>query len=217
MLLSKCLFDPWCALHFLHADHLQIHHFSNGTYWAAARLLEQVKYDKEQAKKLGKKSGSKRRSDAPETGGAKKMKAASSGQPVATTATKTKAQLESEARQLIQRILDVEGVPAHIVYDSCPQLVKKIKEFLARPGMTKKVFCGALDNLNNNSLGKFLAGKGQDQCGNVTYRAGYVFFEKLRILEGKPKSAARRKNETEHPEGFSLVKARAGKWVFGAW
>lgn len=204
----------------LHANHwnLQINHFSNGTYWAAARLLEQVKYDKEQAKKLGKKSGTKRKSDTSENGGDKKMKASSNGQPVATTTTtKTKAQLESEAMQLIQRILDVEGVPSNIVYDSCPQLVKKIKDFLARPGMTKKAFCTALDNLNNNSLGKFLAGKGQDQCGNVTYRAGYVFFEKLRILEGKPKSAARRKNETEHPEGFSLVKARACKWVFGAW
>jgi hypothetical protein len=123
-----------------------------------------------------------------------------------------KQQLCLETQQLIDRILAVEGVPNTPVYDSCPQLVKKIKEFLARPGMTKAAFLKALDDLNSNSLNRFLTGKGQDQCGNATYRLGYIFVEKLRILEGKPKSAARKKNELEKPMGFSLEKERAGKW-----
>lgn len=36
----------------------------------------------------------------------------------------------------------------------------------------------------------------------------YIFFEKLRLLEGKSKSAARRDNEIEHPNGFSLTRPR---------
>ena len=60
-------------------------------------------------------------------------------------------------------------------------------------------------NINNNSMNRFLSGKKQDQCGNVTYKAAYVFFEKLRILEGESKSAARRKNEKENPYGVSSL------------
>ena len=80
-----------------------------------------------------------------------------------------------------------------------------MKRFLQRDGMTKANLLLALGNINNNSLSKFLAGKKQDQCGNIAYRAGYVFFEKLRILEGEKKSAARKKNEREHPQGVSLI------------
>lgn len=175
-------------------------------------MLEQVKYENEQAKKAAKKAGGKRKTDTSE--GASKNAKTKSENPAAV-ATKSKAQLGLENEELINRILAVEGVPNTPVYDSCPQLVKKIKEFLARPGMTKAAFLKALDNLNSNSLTRFLAGKGQDQCGNATYRLGYVFFEKLRILEGKPKSAARKKNELEQPTGFSLEKARAGMWYVG--
>lgn len=57
-------------------------------------------------------------------------------------------------------------------------------------------------------------GKKQDQCGNITYRRAYDFFEKKRVLEGEPKSARRCKNEAEHPMGFSLIKERAHKWIF---
>lgn len=33
------------------------------------------------------------------------------------------------------------------------------------------------------------------------YRSGYAFLEKLRILEGRLKSKARLRNETENPDG----------------
>jgi hypothetical protein len=56
-------------------------------------------------------------------------------------------------------------------------------------------------------MNPFLAGENQDQCGNITYRRAYTFFEKKRILEGEPKTARRRKNEKENPMGYSL-KAR---------
>jgi hypothetical protein len=56
-------------------------------------------------------------------------------------------------------------------------------------------------------------GKGQYQCGNVAYREGWVFFEKLRILEGKSKSDSRLGNELAHPKGFSLEKARPARHI----
>lgn len=187
---------------------------TNGTYWAAGRLLEQVKYEKEQAKKLATKAGGKRKSDSSDNESCKKAKT-NDAKPA--TLAESKVQRDLEAQQLIKRILAVEGVSSNSpVYDSCPQLVKKIKDFVERPGITKAAFCSALDNLNNNLLGRFLGGKGQDQCGNITYARAYVFFEKLRILEGKPKSASRKKNEAEKPQGFSLVKARANQWFLMA-
>lgn len=162
-------------------------------------------------KQKAKKSGAKRVSDASEVGQGNKRAKTLDGK--LSVGTKSKAQLETEAQELIQSILAVEGVPPNLVYDSCPTIVTKIKEFVARPGMTKKAFCLALDNLNSNSLNRFLTGKGQDQCGNITYRRAYVFFEKLRILESQSKSAARLRNEVEKPSGFSLETARA-QWYF---
>ena len=82
--------------------------------------------------------------------------------------------------------------------------------------MTKAMLLEALGNINSGSMNRFLSGKGQDQCGNVTYKEAYVFFEKLRILEGKPKSKPRLKNELQHSGGFSLVKKRAGGWYLVA-
>jgi hypothetical protein len=57
-------------------------------------------------------------------------------------------------------------------------------------------------------------GKKQDQCGSITYRRAYDFFEKMRIMKGEPKSARRLKNEAEHPTGFSLEKERGYKYIF---
>ena len=76
--------------------------------------------------------------------------------------------------------------------------------------MTKAVLLKALGGINGNSLNRFLAGIGQDQCGNISYKAAYVFFEKQRILEGKPKTDARLTNEQEHPAVFPLAKSKGG-------
>ena len=174
---------------------------NNGTYWAGARLLAQVAHEKELTKKKSK--GKRKSGETAASSGGKKAKVAGNAAPLARKKTPTEMKLE--ALQLIQRINAVEGVTEGIVYDTCPQLVAKMKRFLQRDGMTKANLLLALGNINNNSLSKFLAGKKQDQCGNIAYRAGYVFFEKLRILEGEKKSAARKKNEREHPQGVSLI------------
>lgn len=163
----------------------------NMTYLAGAKFLEEVKMEKE----AQKKSGEKRKTT---TSGSK------------STAKKAK----TSAAELIERINAVEGVSSDIVYDTCPEIVAKIKIFLQRDGMTKASLLKALGNINSNSLNKFLAGKKQDQRGNVTYRNAYAFFEKLRILEGAPKNSARIKNEEENPLGFSLEGLKGGRPLF---
>lgn len=92
---------------------------------------------------------------------------------------KTSAELKEDAKELIQLIKATYIGNYYAVYDTCLEIVTKIKTFLETPGMTKAMLCLALDNINNNSLRQFLSGKKQDQCGNITYRAAYVFFEKL--------------------------------------
>lgn len=180
----------------------------NGTYWAGAKLLARVAYEKDLAKASGKrkKATTKAAAVADAVGTATApatKKAKTTGESSPPRKMTSSGSSKQEATQLINRILAVGGVPDGIVYDTCPQVVAKIKEFLQRPGMTKALLCQAFGDINNNSMGKFLSGKKQDQCGNVTYREAYVFFEKLRILEGKKKSAARIKNENEHPSGVS--------------
>jgi hypothetical protein len=180
----------------------------NGTYWAAARLLEQSKYDKEQSKKAGKKR--KATDEATTTNGATEVGMKQPQQP----AKKTKAEAKTEILNLVERITAIEGVSHEDgVYDSCPQVVTKIKAFLQRDGVTKALLLSALGGINSNSLNRFLAGKKQDQCANVAYRNAYVFFEKMRVLEKKAKTKARLKNEEQQPGGFSLVKERAQWYV----
>ncbi len=183
---------------------------SNGTYWAAAKLLAAVAFEKDLARATG--SGSKRKStrdeyeydsDDSDVQIVTKRYKSNSGE-----IKKTRTEVQLEALAFIRKILSVEGVPDGIVYDSCPELVQKIKAFLTIDGMTKKYFMLALGGLNSNSLNTFLAGKRQDQAGNVTYRRAYVFFEKLRIWRGEPKSSERLSNEMEHPYGFPLQKPR---------
>ena len=122
----------------------------NGTYWAAAKLLEQVAYNKERAKisSLGK-----RRSVAAGSRYSGK-RAKTSGE------TAPRKKLSSEAKldvlYLLQCINSVEGVREGVVYDTCPQLVTKIKDFLQRDGMTKANLLLALSNINSNSLNTFL-------------------------------------------------------------
>ncbi|KAG5654768.1 hypothetical protein H0H81_003776 [Sphagnurus paluster] len=53
-----------------------------------------------------------------------------------------------------------------------------------------------------------------DGASNGTYYAAYVYFEKVRILEGKKKTPKRQSNEKSMPNGFPLENRRYG-WVRG--
>ncbi|RLN92424.1 hypothetical protein BBJ28_00009983 [Nothophytophthora sp. Chile5] len=122
---------------------------------------------------------------------------------------------------LLQRITEVQLEGAREdgslpVYDDCDELRKKIELFLGEKMVTKAALLRALGNLNTNSLRQFLSAKRGPGSGaaNVTYREGYVFFEKKRILEGKPKTKKRLDNEAKlGSAGFPLRHDDGRRWV----
>ncbi|CAB9504206.1 expressed unknown protein [Seminavis robusta] len=177
--------DPWSAV-------------QNQTYFEAGRFL--AKHDHQ--KKLQKKQDKKRKASSSSDGTAVKK------------AKPSVAAQRAEADAWLTEVLATTGANEEVVYDSCPELVKKIKKlFQDKPGVTKAAFCRiALSGANNNALAKFLAAKHQDQQGNAVYRKAYAFFEKLRIKNGEAKTKARLKHEQEKgPEGFSIKPLNMGR------
>ena len=92
-----------------------------------------------------------------------------------------------------------ESVP---IYDTCDDVRKKINDHLKLPGITQAGFSRELSELMPSNkvqpkhFKKFLAFKGPRGGGHSpVFYAGYVYFEKLRISQGKKKSAKREKLE----------------------
>jgi hypothetical protein len=111
------------------------------------------------------------------------------------------------------------------VYDTCDVIRTKISAHLREDGVTKAAFCRTLGSLtpegtaiNGKSIDDFLKKKGADQ-GNSTrcFYAAYVFFEKLRIKQGKSKTKFREDMEKiwGSKGGFDL-KLSNGFWLHGS-
>ncbi|KAI1480984.1 hypothetical protein F4774DRAFT_424569 [Daldinia eschscholtzii] len=105
---------------------------------------------------------------------------------------------------------DTESVP---VYDTCDEIRKKIRAFLRKPDVTQSAFCRAIGEsfpepkpIRPRQLNMFLDKKGS-MAGNTSpvFYGAYVFFEKLRIKEGKPKSEMRQEMEKIHPKGVNTA------------
>ena len=108
------------------------------------------------------------------------------------------------------KILDYDVSDIHLegedeeeveIYDTCDEIRRKIAAHLRAPGITQAGFCRALSaqfpesdgrKLSSAQLQAFQRKKGpmEGNSSGVFY-AAYVFFEKLRIKEGKKKSKAR--------------------------
>ena len=120
--------------------------------------------------------------------------------------------------------LDVSGI--HLdgeedetveVYDTCDELRKKIAAFLRDEGVTKTAFLRTLGNMfpepkkiQSKSLQDFQSKSGP-LAGNTSrvYYAAYVFFEKLRIKEGRKKSKAREETEARWASEGGIQRERA--------
>jgi len=103
-----------------------------------------------------------------------------------------------------------------MVFDTCDMVRRKIRAFLVKPGMTQAAFLRALAatysdgrRLQGAQLNRFLSMHGPTS-GNTSgvFYAAYVFFEKLRIRDGKPKTPDRLEMERYHPEGFNVSEVR---------
>lgn len=101
--------------------------------------------------------------------------------------------------------LDGESTTSVPVYDTCDEIRKKISAYLREPGVTQAAFLREIaktypeeKKIQPKILSDFLGKKGPT-AGNTSsaYYASYVFFEKIRIRDGKPKSKHREEMEKQ--------------------
>lgn len=101
------------------------------------------------------------------------------------------------------------------VYDSCDEMRKKITSYLREPSVTQAAFLREIAStysdgrkIQSKQLQDFLGKKGAS-AGNTSsvFYAGYVFFEKMRIKDNKPKSKHRMEMERIHPGGFDVKRS----------
>ncbi|KAI2470380.1 hypothetical protein F4781DRAFT_390748 [Annulohypoxylon bovei var. microspora] len=113
------------------------------------------------------------------------------------------------------------------VYDTCDEIRKKINAHLKTPGLTAAQFCRdiyaqlshpTIKPFQSKQLTDFRGKKGPNAgCTSKVFYAAYVYFEKKRIAEGKPKSQHRLAMEEiwDTKGGFDLeYDARTGIYCF---
>lgn len=103
---------------------------------------------------------------------------------------------------------ETDSVP---VFETCDVVRRKIAAHLRKPGVTQAQFCRDLHaqlrttsckSIQSKMLNDFRAKKGAVAgCTSSVYYAAYVYFEKLRAAEGKPKSKHRLEMEKIYPRG----------------
>ena len=134
-----------------------------------------------------------------------------------TTGTAAAAKEDTAAEFDISGIhLDDEEEDAVVVLDSCDEVRRKINAHMKRPGVTQAQFLRDLHaqfhtadkpkSIQHKTLTDF-RGKTGASAGNTSsvYYSAYVYFEKLRLKQKKPKSQHRLEVEERRPEGFDRV------------
>ncbi|EQC31205.1 hypothetical protein SDRG_11128 [Saprolegnia diclina VS20] len=114
------------------------------------------------------------------------------------------------------RLAQIEAVTlpdTEFVYDDCDDVRSHLQQFFLAKECSQVALAAHFD-LSVGSIRKFLAMHGKREgSGSIVYKAAYFFFEKLRILEQRPKSTKRQRMEKTMPGGFSLVRDRKGRWI----
>ena len=122
--------------------------------------------------------------------------------------------------------IDGEETNSVAVLDSCDEIRSKITSYLNQTGSpTRNQFCRALRaQLRTTKLGRidishidrFRAKEGPSAgIHSVVYYAAYVYFEKLRIAEGKQKSKHRIEMERRYPHGVNKMFSKKRKILSG--
>ncbi|RAL08550.1 uncharacterized protein BO97DRAFT_408239 [Aspergillus homomorphus CBS 101889] len=117
-------------------------------------------------------------------------------------------------------VLEGENEMKVPVFETCDRIRKKIRAHVKKQGVTKSGFLkdaakaampGSEKKINPGSLDTFLKYDGA-LTGNsgIVFYAAYVFFEKLRIKEGKPKDDFRLTMEKIWPAGVDRERSSNG-------
>ncbi|KAL9088190.1 MAG: hypothetical protein Q9165_006317 [Trypethelium subeluteriae] len=152
------------------------------------------------------------RSDANVENPSKKLRTSHESNESTKDASTEKPQSKGGISNLSHVHLDGEETDTVPIHDSCGEIRKKISSYLRRSGVEQSSFLKALKDqyhtdkqparMDPGKLNRFRSSKGADGGNtNTVYYAAYVFFEKLRIKEGKPKSKHRQDMEATWPNG----------------
>jgi len=176
----------------------------NGVYWGAAKFFARKKLGEEWEKKFRPAAAKRKREGA------------------ATERKNARKKLDEAASKLSA---DYAEGP---VYDSCPDVRRKITAFLKSSGTTATAFCRMVD-VPSNALTRFMKYKpvsgtaksaesmrySQPGAAMSIYPRAYHFFERLRIGEGKPKTKKRLENEAAlSGQGFQLRHDDGRRWKY---
>ena len=139
-------------------------------------------------------------------------------EPTTKKVNKTK---EAEKLDTAGVTLDGELDGSVPIYDTCDEMRRKINAYLRDPNVTKVAFNKGLrnclpegTNLQSKVVNDFLAKKGALAGNNsATYYASYVFFEKQRLAQNKPKSKHREECEKQWPGGVTRERQRDRLWL----
>lgn len=104
------------------------------------------------------------------------------------------------------------------VFDTCDMVRDKIRAFLEIPGMSSSAFLRAVAkngrSFQSGQMRRFLVKDGAlDGNTCAIFLDAYIFFEKVRKLEGKCKSEDRKKMEQLHPDGIDTSRSFNYVWT----
>ncbi|EQC40696.1 hypothetical protein SDRG_01771 [Saprolegnia diclina VS20] len=144
---------------------------------------------------------------------AKKAAEAEDDEPLAPKKKKAKKDPKKDAAPKVHkssdRLNEIEAVelPEELmVFDDCDEVRDHMRRFFEAKECTQSAMAVHF-KFSVGSIRKFLAMRGPRQgSGSIVYKAAYYFFEKLRILEEKPKTAKRIMMEEAMPQGYDLVR-----------
>lgn len=123
-------------------------------------------------------------------------------------AKSTESVLEKDLAKIANIKLAGEDGEAVPIFDNCNEVRRKLNLYLKHDGVTQAAFCRTLTQqlgsdqehktLQGRQLGVFRGHKGPNGgAKSPVFYAAYVFFEKIRLANGKDKSAHRRGMEEE--------------------
>lgn len=130
----------------------------------------------------------------------------------------------TDVEELEKIHLDGEEDEQVEIFDTCDEVRRKVAAHLRKPGVTGAGFCRDIcavaypnesKTISGGQLKSFQTKKGP-AAGNssAVFYGAYVYFEKLRIKEGKKKGKKREKMEEvwANQGGFSTELNRGGYW-----
>lgn len=148
------------------------------------------------------------------TASSKKAKANSGAatSPNAKKSTGGKGSSAVSTEELSKVELPGEATDSVPVFDTCADVRRKISAYLREPAHTQAQLCRDLhaqlygpdkgNSIQASQMQRFRGKSGANEGGDSkVFYAGYVFFEKKRIAEGKEKSKKRLEMEKEWPKG----------------